>query len=486
MMAFDVANFKTIRDLQGRHKGQSALIVGGGPSGRAWELLAQKIHPDIVIGVNGTILKLGDKMDYWLCIEAHANKMPWFYAPTRAKRCVMKRLWDDVPDKEDAYLLNRDTTCFSINHPFRIREIPYSDGLKYEWVDPEWAESSFNIREPIMDRDGGISLFQGSHYTDRGQVEGRLRSRDVGTVMTNAIHFAGILGCSDVYTIGLDLYFPDGEPNHWYPERDYDEFADITDVLGYATWDKSMYVRQYGLRTTWWWIEAANLLKLIKPLMERQGLRWHDCSNGLIQRMEAPKMGRRLGSYHDLLGNFEAKPRVLVVGAGPSALHIHRIPFDRYSVISCNSAALLVWADIWLGFDQYCHHFPWFNLHSAKHYIIGGPLCERSEHDYWEMYWDQFLPENKEIPVLTSATVTGMALQVAAMMRGVERIDLTGCDFGNMPFHFYDYDEPPTARPDANMDRMPIERMQMLIEQVRTSGIEINHYGPTCLAVREI
>ncbi len=473
-------------ELIGKHDGQSALIVGGGPSGRAWELIARKVKPDIVIGVNGTIAVIGDRLDYWLCIEAHADRMPWFTAPTRGIRCVMKRLFDKVPRPENAVMVNRDVSCFSFKHPFRIAEIPYSDGLKYYWANEDWARESFDIRKPIMDKDGGISLFQGSCFTHRGQIGQKTRVRDVGTTMTNAIHFAGILGCSDVYTVGLDLYFPDGEPNHWYPERDYDEFADITDILGYATWDKSMYVRQYGLRTTWWWIEAANLLTEIKPWMAEQGLYWHDCSDGLLQRIGGVKMGRKLGDYHDLLSGYKSKECALVIGCGPSARHVNRIPFDRYTSFAVNSASLLARTDFYVAFDQYCPRFPWWLPECARYYIVGGPLTANCPRDFYEFYWDGWDAPAPDIPQLRAATATGEALQMAAMLPGVKRIDLTGCDMGNMPFHWYDVDSVPTERPEPNQDRAVINRMQELLDEIKRRGITVNHYGPTCLSVREI
>jgi len=99
----------------------------------------------------------------------------------------------------------------------------------------------------------------------------------VGTVAAQLLHHAGILGCAEVHTIGLDLMFK-RDRHHWYDHPRYqpDRFA-----------TEAMFLRrEYGRRivdTRWDMLETAQFLRAVEYLFERDGLAWVDHSDGLLK-----------------------------------------------------------------------------------------------------------------------------------------------------------------------------------------------------------
>jgi hypothetical protein len=98
-----------------------------------------------------------------------------------------------------------------------------------------------------------------------------------GTAGSRAIHLAGILGCSEVHTIGFDLCFKRPDHHHWYEFPIYHTETVRTE---------KMFTEYKGFQTQWIWIETAQwLMELREKYLTPQGLKWIDHSNGLIDHI---------------------------------------------------------------------------------------------------------------------------------------------------------------------------------------------------------
>jgi hypothetical protein len=240
-----------------KYAGGRCLIVLGGYSGAAWRDLHAAYQPDVVIGVNGTNASddLRSVMDYWICTESMsiwdklatvkgdqraADLMKMMYRTGKYTRLISHRSWHLIPDKTNAISVRR--TGYEIEDipsDFTFRD--YGEGFLGGWV-LKHAEAGSPVR--------------------------------VGTVGLHALHMAGILGCSQVATIGFDLMFRDTERHHWYDQPIYqpDRFR-----------KPEMFTEYKGIATQWFWVETADYLKQIYPRLQVDGIEWIDYSEGLLK-----------------------------------------------------------------------------------------------------------------------------------------------------------------------------------------------------------
>ena len=236
-----------------RFYGGAALIVLGGPSGENWEELVKKIKPDVILTANGKTDLPG--ADYWILAEnmsyqnGYAERgnqrakefMRMVNAPNTAQfRLISHRSW---------HLVRNQMDCI------RIRRIGW------ELID----QKNFSLRNY------GEGFFYGPLFTRNECVRPSIRFH-VGTVAAHLLHLAGILGCSEVHTVGMDFCFKD--KHHWYshPQYEADRFR-----------TEAMFTEYKGLQTQWDWIEGAQWLKSIEWVFERDGLEWFDYSDGLLK-----------------------------------------------------------------------------------------------------------------------------------------------------------------------------------------------------------
>lgn len=234
--------------------GKKALVILGGPSASGWEQLAREINPDVLIGANGVNEKI-PFLDFWICAEnmtyaagqaekgeaRYVDIMEMFRRKIPGVRLVNYKSYDFLTDKENAFRIDRDGRELKDMDTFSFRE--YSRGLL----------NGARMRRPEIIKD--------------------LRA---GTVGLQCIHWAGILGCAEVHTIGYDLRFRDEVPHHWYKYPPYEETR---------FYKQNMFTEYKGIPTLWFWYDTAVYLKAILPLMERDGLRWTDHSHGLFEEM---------------------------------------------------------------------------------------------------------------------------------------------------------------------------------------------------------
>lgn len=239
------------------YKGGTALIVLGGTSGNMWQELYAQVQPDALLGGNGVVLEI-DSLDYWMCAEnmtltnnqsvlgnADAlRKMGMFQCSTPRWRFLSHRSWNLVCSKQNVVCIRRKGwEEKEMPHDYTFRE--YGEGFHSGWL----LKHAF----------AGAAVH-------------------VGTVALHLLHLACILGVSEVHTIGLDLCFKDENRHHWYdyPIYEVDRFR-----------KDAMFTDYQGLETQWVWIECAECLQWLDPYFQRDGMIWHDHSEGLLSEMGA-------------------------------------------------------------------------------------------------------------------------------------------------------------------------------------------------------
>lgn len=240
--------------ISDKYAGKKALIVLGGPSASGWKAIRKELKPDVIIGVNG-VNSMIDDLDFWLCAEnmLRSHRMAQdendirgislmeMYQRTGAKiRLVNFKSYPIIADKTNLIRIKRNGL-----------DIPEKPG-------------DFSFRKY------GEGLLTGGLYLDPQKVGVLLRT---GTVGLQALHLAGILGCDQIHTIGFDLCFKTEQEHHWYVYPNYE-----TDTY----WKKDAFTQYHGVATIWWWIETARYIKRIEPLLEKEGIKWIDHSDGLL------------------------------------------------------------------------------------------------------------------------------------------------------------------------------------------------------------
>jgi hypothetical protein len=237
----------------GLYAGGKALLILGGPSSKEWREISEKIKPDVLLGANG-VNALVDNLDYWMCAEnmtrtyqlaskgdkRHADFMKMFNRNNARFRLYSHWSWKIVPEKANCICIRREG---------------YERG---------------QIPQTFSFRDYGAGLLNG--WVFRNPEAGKLMR--VGTVAAQLMHLAGILGVSEIHTVGLELMFKKKSPHHAYNYPKYQ--PDL--------WRKpAMFVRYKGVATQHVWIETAEFFRGVEPFLERENIRWVDHSHGLLE-----------------------------------------------------------------------------------------------------------------------------------------------------------------------------------------------------------
>jgi hypothetical protein len=215
--------YHDIRSLTGKEAGKTALVIGGGLSGANW----QDYPADFQIIINGAVLKL-PYAKYWTCTELdYADS--WINTETPEHRILHQRWAKRMARMDNVYATRKS------DQESDVRAV--NEGL---WRGPQSVA-------------GGI-----------------------GTSAIGALHLAGILGCTTVHSVGVDLCFKDNAEHHWYPSRRY-----IADLLAGCN---QQVIEVAGLSTMPFWVESAKYLNWWrKAYAEPGGLDWQDHSDGLLQ-----------------------------------------------------------------------------------------------------------------------------------------------------------------------------------------------------------
>lgn len=239
-----------------RFGGGRALVILGGYSAQNWRDVREEVKPDVVIIANG-VNALVQNADYWICAENM----------TRAHRMAQM---GSAPDKAFVEMFHREAGAkyklVSHRSIDRVRDKSNCIVIRRQGYETDEIARWFHFR------DYGLGLLAGwllKHKDAGAEVH-------VGTVGAQCLHWAGILGCNEVHTIGYDLMFRDEARHHAYeyPIYQADKFR-----------SDSFRTEYEGVPTQYTWLESAAWLKSIEPIFERDSLVWRDHSNGLLSAM---------------------------------------------------------------------------------------------------------------------------------------------------------------------------------------------------------
>jgi hypothetical protein len=265
-------NPEEVEKHKNRFLGGKALIVLGGPSGIGWKRLRNKLKPDVLITCNGGVGVRN--ADYWVLGENMNRKL--YYALKGKERYQKFVAIFDVPNTAKIRMINFQNWERSPNYPdFPSIGEHYNlsgpDVIKIRRVGYDEYSSNLSLREY------GEGFLYGPLFKKQKELGCRIAWR-VGTVAIHCVHLAGILGCSEVHTIGYDLCFPKGRsfPHHWYSDPDYEKDSFRTE---------NVFTHKYNVDTQWDWIEGAEFVASVEHLFIRDGLKWIDHSGGLLSRM---------------------------------------------------------------------------------------------------------------------------------------------------------------------------------------------------------
>ena len=236
---------------EGSFYGGKALVVLGGDSGKDWRKLRDEIQPDVILGANGTCIEI-KCLDYHLIAENMTRAYKLASQGDRRQEGFMKII--TTPHEAGVrllshrswnlrHLMNQSDNCISIRR---------------------WQWNGESLPESFSFRHYGEGFLTGwiSRHPETWAPSVKVR---VGTVAVQLLHMAGILGCSEVHTIGYDLCSKRPNADHWYG--------------GYPKYQADRF------RTQHFWIETAEFLDTIWCFFERDKLKWIDHSNGLLKAM---------------------------------------------------------------------------------------------------------------------------------------------------------------------------------------------------------
>lgn len=242
------------------HGNGRALIVLGGDSGKNWQALRNEIQPDVILGANGTCFEIDD-LDYHLVVEN------LHMAASRAAKgdARYRRIMEIVSPRNTAKV--KLISCLNWKGAPVIDSRVQAIRIKRVGELGDDYERQF---QALSLREYGEGFLAGPIFTHPGALTSTKIQFRVGTVATQLLHLAGILGVKEVHSIGMDFC----GYGHFYTYPTYQPDRFRTD---------QMFTEHKGLKTQFDWIQGAQWLKSLQWMFERDGLDWHDHSHGLLE-----------------------------------------------------------------------------------------------------------------------------------------------------------------------------------------------------------
>lgn len=247
--AYYKVNRPTPEEFTNRHLYSSALIIGTGPS---TELLVKykdqlRCKFGVIIGLNFATNDFEDILDYHMIMEKDPDRA---YTEMHRER---KRFRDDLPrilnwktlDKfpQDLNIYKAVRTNFGFKHDIEKYNHNGCEGLLVGPQDPKGLSS--------------------------------------GTVMLNAMHFACIMGCVDIYMIGADLMFK-GANDHYYPDNNFYRKSQ-TKPANRSPIVKTKY-KGKDVETTEFFVYSAKYIDEIVDQCKKLDIDVYDFSDGLLEK----------------------------------------------------------------------------------------------------------------------------------------------------------------------------------------------------------
>jgi hypothetical protein len=250
LFAHNLDEYSTPEIFKDGYMGKSALIIGSGPSVQNIKKFESRLRNyfDVVIGVNFAILDFENVLDYHLVLEDKPTRVAFL---TRITRCRT-----DLP---------------RILSYKAIRYFP----LHLKIIRAKKCGENFNIFEYKTKRSEGF--FNGYEEFPIGR-----------SIIFQALHFAGILGCKKVYTIGTELLFRDSK---YYYGKDFRKKYRITHkkIERDIKLNRDLYTqvsidhRGEKCFSIPFYIETAKgINRFIEEVYQKNGIEIYDFSNGLL------------------------------------------------------------------------------------------------------------------------------------------------------------------------------------------------------------
>jgi hypothetical protein len=290
---------RRISALEGRHPGSRILVIATGPSAREVLPFDAQLHDryDVVVGLNGSVTMV-EHLDYFLSVESKAHLWDWYHhpLPPTVTRCVSESglrfaAEDGRPDAQ------ADRSYLLLRHVYR--------------------------RDPDIRHYRNAAGEEGILVGPRGETRlGR------GTVTLQAIHFASMLGASEIHLIGADLHFR-GAIQHFYGQHEYGTHEvegkryHALDVVKRMNPIVTTTHPRSGQRveSTLHFVESASFIDdVVRRVLPPAGISVVDFSDGLLA---APRRGDfatyiTTGEIVERPGSGDAGDAVDVDGAAPA------------------------------------------------------------------------------------------------------------------------------------------------------------------------
>jgi len=239
--------------FKNKHINGKILIFGCGNSVAKFIPLKERLHDyfDVIIGCNKAFTEFDSIMDYHLVTEKTSKENGYD---------LSKILNDGNYNEAMPRLINKKGLDFYDKNKYNIMPITrkHHDGNP----DLRSYESTNNGKE------------QAGFFTGPPGTKGL----SLGSVLLQAIHFACILGTSDIYLIGADMCFK-GQWDHFYKDRYYRDFR------GPKAEYRPKIVKVDGFETTKYFAQTATYMDhVIEAMCSPLKINISDFSDGLISK----------------------------------------------------------------------------------------------------------------------------------------------------------------------------------------------------------
>lgn len=237
--------YPTPESLQGKYDGYALIIGTGSSTAKLLNYKSEiKKHFNVVIGLNFATKDFEDIMDFHIIMEKNPVVMAAEMSLNYRKDLIR------VLNYKSIGLFPKDMNII------KARRDQFQDTFSITSYRSKYYEGLLEKRKP------GRLLYY-------------------GTVMLQALHFACILGCKNIYLIGADLMFKD-EFDHYYKDRFYRDPVTAPESRSPLS---NVIVNGETFQTTYVFKKSAKYIdKAIIGQCRTRGIEVYDFSDGLIKQ----------------------------------------------------------------------------------------------------------------------------------------------------------------------------------------------------------